>query len=674
MGLRSEEIELAVGAQQAAAHDDSDHVRVVAGPGTGKSATIEERVCWLLENGVSPDDIVAVSFTRLAARDLGARIEQARVKRGCAEGTIAVSTLHSLALRALRRANVLAMYPADPVVLQQWETRNVFEAEFGEATGIGSIRRREQIRRHWEAYWSTGEFEPPNIVPPDPPILNDERESFNRFHRPRTHLYSCVLPGELVERCVEYMDAGTLDPAELLGIKHLIIDEFQDLNPMDLRFVHGLADRGVQLFVAGDDDQSLYSFRFATPKGVEDFPDVRGGCGDHTLQHCFRCTPLVLDAAQTLIRSYGADGRIEKNLVSLWDTADPRVAGGLGCWQFVSGAAEASAIAVSCRRLIDAGMNPHDLMILLVSTRTQAAEIQAALEAAEVPYEPVRDTTVADTEAGRAGYAGLSIVVQPDNHLAHRVLLGLRRGVGVRSLNTLAQSVIDNDRNYRALFYEQTPAGVIPTRLEKPVAATAAICAELASWDREDPIAARLDELCQIVDDVRDEEGASDELRDALAALPEAITLDEVHQYLAADKDEDRRRILNAYYARTGEPEPDTSMVPDRVQVLTMHGSKGLSAQVVFIPGLEAAILPGEKRRMFTGMVQEAARMLYVSITRARVVCVVSYAMTRFAAGQNTRSTPSEFTTHLGKRFERKADGISPEVARQTVEMMGSMR
>jgi DNA helicase-2/ATP-dependent DNA helicase PcrA len=674
MALRPEEVEIAVRAQQGAAHDASDHVRVVAGPGTGKSATIEERICWLLENGVEASGIVAISFTRLAALDLAARIDAARTARDCEEGEISASTLHSLALRALRRANVLAMYPADPTVLQPWETRNVFEAEFGEAAGVGRITRREQIRRHWEAFWSTGEFEPPNIVPPDPPITEDERDRFNRFHRPRTHLYSCVLPGEVVARCVEYMDAGTLDPAELLGITHLIVDEFQDLNPMDLRFVHGLAERGVKLFVAGDDDQSLYSFRYATPRGIQDFTDQRAGCGDHTLQHCFRCTPMVLDAAQTLIRSYGADQRIEKNLMSLWDTADPPVRGGLGCWAFISGVAEAAAIASSCSRLIEAGMNPREIMILLASTRTQAAEINAALEQAGVPFAPVREADVIDTEPGRAGYAALSIVVEPDNYLAHRVLLGVRKGVGARSCNALAQAVIDNDRNYRDLFYETPPEGLVPTRLVKPLAATSAVCGELGTWSKEDLLADRLDGLCHIIDSVRDHPGASDELRDDLSALPDAMTVEEAHLYLSADRDDDRRRVLSTFAARVGEPEPDTTLVPDRVQVLTMHGSKGLSAQVVFIPGLEEAILPGEKRRRYTGMVLEAARMLFVSITRARLACIVSYARTRFVNGENTTTTPSQFTAHLGKAFERKDSGISPELAAQAVEAIRQMK
>lgn len=436
MALRRDQIEEAERAQHAAAHDDREHVRVVAGPGTGKSATIEERVWWLLERGVKPDAIVAISFTRAAARDLERRIAGARTKRELDDGpAVAASTLHSLALRVLRQANALTAYPADPVVLAQWELRNIFEAEFGKTVGINGVTRPEQIRRDHEAYCATGRYDPPSVVPPDPPISEDERVKFTRFHRPRSQLYSCVLPGEVVARCVERMETGTLDPVELLKVEHLIVDEFQDLNPMDLRFVHGMASRGAQLFAAGDDDQSLYAFRHATPEGIQRFPHQRAGCGDHTLHHCFRCAPAVLDAAQSLMRTYAAPGRIEKNLVSLWADADPPVRGRLGAWKVRSGTAEANVIAVTCRRLIDAGMNPRELMILLSSTRAQASEIHAALTTAEVPFSPVREADVIDTDAGRTAYAILSIVVDPMNYVAHRTLLGARRGVGLGVCN-----------------------------------------------------------------------------------------------------------------------------------------------------------------------------------------------------------------------------------------------
>ena len=130
VGLRQEQVTEAVAIQDAAAHDPSEHVRVVAGPGTGKSATIEKRVCHLLESGVPGTQIAAISFTRAAARDLEARIRATGAARWLAEvENVAVSTLHALALRALRRAVVLStVYPADPAVLQTWELRNIFDA------------------------------------------------------------------------------------------------------------------------------------------------------------------------------------------------------------------------------------------------------------------------------------------------------------------------------------------------------------------------------------------------------------------------------------------------------------------------------------------------------------------------------------------------------------------
>lgn len=196
--------------QEAAASDPSGQVRLVAGPGTRKSKTIEERVCWLLGSGVDPARIAAVSFTRASAQDLGLRVAAACEQAGH-EAAIAVSTLHSLALRILRRAGALEAYPVDPLVLDGWEQVRLFDAEFGHLAGIrGKVRPRE-IREDFEALWSTGHHErPTGQTPPDPPITAGERLAFTRIHGPRTKLYACVLSGELVQKCVERIEAGTL--------------------------------------------------------------------------------------------------------------------------------------------------------------------------------------------------------------------------------------------------------------------------------------------------------------------------------------------------------------------------------------------------------------------------------------------------------------------------------
>ncbi len=261
MPITAAQISAAQARQHAAAHDASPQVRVVAGTGTGKSFAIEERVRWLLAQGVAPEAICAVSFTRASALDLRRRIQEYCTRNGQPTVTrVRVSTLHSLALRTLRAAGLLTAYPADPLVLDTWELENIFEAEFGQAYGIRGSRC-EEIRREHEAFWSTGQWGPPNYIPPNPPISAGERSQFQAFHPPRTQTYSCVLPGEIVRQCVSHMRAGTLDPVSLLNLAHLIVDEYQDLNPMDLDVVDLMAARGVIPFVAGDDDQSIYSFR-----------------------------------------------------------------------------------------------------------------------------------------------------------------------------------------------------------------------------------------------------------------------------------------------------------------------------------------------------------------------------------------------------------------------------
>jgi len=667
MPLRPEQIAQAADVQQTAAHDGAAHVRVVAGPGTGKSATIEARVCWLLRQGVDAESIVAISFTRAAADDLRKRIIAACETGEVAGGEpVAVSTLHSLALRALRQSGALGAYPVDPVILQRWELREIFEAEFGKVCGVASITRREDIRRDHEAFWCTGGFDPESLVPPDPPISEDERQRFQAFHQPTTQLYSCVLPGEVVAKCVEMMDSGTMDPVELLGVSELIVDEFQDLNPMDLRFVHGLAERGVRVFAAGDDDQSLYAFRFATPEGIEQFPERRPGTGDHALFECFRCAPRVLNAAQSLIRRFPAPGRIDKNLTSLWAAADPPVDGAVCCWTFASGQAEAQSIAASCRRLIGAGVQPSEIMILLTSTRSQSTAIHEALTKADVPFSPAHEEAITDTDDGRAGYALLSIVVDPQNYVAHRTLLGIKKGVGLKTCTDIRYAVITNNRNYRELFYGTVPEGLVSRRARTALAAAADICAQISTWNALDLLADRLDDFCRLIDEHRGQDGASSELRALLDDLPADITLAETHAYLSADRDEDRRRILEAVADRLGRPEITTELVPERVQVMTMHGAKGLSAQVVFIPGLEDTILPGEKRRPYPGLVLEAARMLYVSITRARYMCILTYARTRIVFGALTQPPPSRFASALGTHFQRRGDGLSTDEAART--------
>ena len=255
---------------------------------------------------------------RATANDLRTRIQRhcAAGQTGTQANVVDVRTMHSLALRSLRRANLLTMFPSGPIILDDWEQLNIFDDEYS-ARFQTPAKRAKEIRLAYDAYWQT--LQQTYLTR----ITQAERTSFQAYYSQFTSAYSCILPGEVVRRCVDAMRQGSLDPAPLLHIEHLIVDEFQDLNACDQEFVRGIAVGGAVLFVAGDDDQSIYSFRHADPSGIQKFTNTYSGSSSHTLSDCFRCTPGVLAGASQLISYNPSPPRLLKTATSLYANSNP---------------------------------------------------------------------------------------------------------------------------------------------------------------------------------------------------------------------------------------------------------------------------------------------------------------------------------------------------------------
>lgn len=555
----------------------------------------------------------------------------------------------------------------DPHVLDTWELENIFDAEFGAASRIRSKTRREQIRYYHEAHWSTGVWNPPNYLPPNPPISNAESNQFLAFQPSRTQLYSCVLPGEIIRQCVQEIQAGLIDPLALLNIRHLIVDEFQDLNPMDLDLVGSLIARGVTTFVAGDDDQSVYSFRFASPAGIQNFPVEHPTAALTTLQECFRCMPSVLAAATRLIEAFPSPNRVPKDSVSLYEQSVPPARGVVFRWRFPSGAQESVALASSCRDLIAAGVLPRDILILLNNQRALGRQITQSLEGVQVPFEPPRVDSFLDTKPGRLVLALLRIICNTTDYVAHRTVLESRRGVGVGTCHAISQDATVNNLNFRDLFYHPLPQNVFSNRSLNAINGARAVCASVLGWLGLGSLGQHLAELSAIVNG---ELGPTEERawQEFSRQFPADMTLQEVRDFMWTDNDEQQAQIMQGVYDRLGQRVPDEHLLPQRVRIMTMHGAKGLSARVVFIPGLEDNLIPGPRRAPYAGLVLEAARLLYVSITRARASCVLSFSQSRFVNGQNRRQASSRFNASLNGVFQHRQDGLTIQETNQIIE------
>lgn len=670
MGILEEAIARAEAHQHQAAHDSRPVVHVVAGPGTGKSHAIGERIRDLLASGVNAKDIRAVSFTNVATSDLRGDILQICAKSGINASEVVTSTLHALALGLLRKANLLARYPVEPLVLDEYETRDLIDEEFLSEQGCGLSRARE-IRRNYEAFSNTGQ-PPPLHVQPQELVTDVEAQRFRSFLNRRKSVYAAVLPGEIVRECVDQANAGVFDPVATLGIQHLVVDEYQDLNPVDIEFVDLLIHGGITTYVCGDDDQSLYGFRHASPKGIQTFLSRHATASSHTLEDCFRCSPAILDAAIAVIEDHSGVGRLPKSYRSLWKEAIPKVNGVVDIARYKSPQAEGTAIARTAKTLIDAGIRADKIHVLMSNQGAQATELYAAFEAEGVDYAPAREEGALDAPAGRAIYAVLRRIVSETDLVAPRILFRLREGIGPTACRNLVDSVLEGGIAATQVWDVEDASGVFSKHVEGARRHVLHALSHVSSLTGDTPllegrlaIARGLEAL-----DVGDAQALWASLT---VDLPDGMTIAETLRYHRAASEKERREVLNESVKRLGLAVPENAQGSPAVQFMSMHGSKGLTAEVVFVPGLEDDLLPGAHRAPVPSEVYEAARLLYVAITRARAACLLSYASFRMVNGQWGQRNPSRFLRAIGPATKRDEPMIPTELVGTIIQTAEAM-
>lgn len=670
-----------------AAIDHAPQVRLIAGPGTGKTHTIEKRVADLLNKGANPDNVYVISFTRATCAELHTRIQAFCSNQPCAlaAAQIHISTMHALALRILRRANLLTSYPSTPIMLDDWEQKNVYDREFANTIGC-SVTRAEEIRLAHDAQWQT--LNPHYINQAQ--IMSPEIQGFNAFHAARTNLYSCVLPGEIIFKCVEAIRMGTLHATQLPSIDHLVVDEFQDLNACDQEFIRLLTSQNAILFIAGDDDQSIYSFRHADPNGIVRFAQTYPQSATHLLNDCFRCAPAILNSASQLIQ-YNQP-RVPKSLVPLYASANPPVQGRLMVWSFPSAQDEAKVIAESCKELINAGMagREDEILILISNRRVQLNAITQELGNLGLPFEPPQSASLTENEPIRVVYSIIRIVKDlatgEYDYPAHRDLLGLLSGVGHATAKAVADGCITNNQNFHQLFYLSPLPQWLSGRTNSAVSRISSITQTVGTWSMVDTLSMRVNEISNILASQVFTSGTNASNNIALwntlaIALPQEMTLEELAQFLSADTESDQQAILDLVAARIGTVHASPSVSSQKkIRILTMHGAKGLNGKIVFIPGVEQGIMPNFKAIQATGLLMEQRRLFYVSMTRAMACCIISHSALHtgadaMAIGQrfNVRLTRSQFLNEMGIPSINRISGLTQTEASAIVSEVNNL-
>lgn len=367
---------------------------VLAGPGTGKTTKLTERVEYLIRGlEVRPQQIAAITFTRAAARQLKGKLTAELGLRGSELPTS--GTLHSFALSVLVRQRPFSDLPAPFRLTDSFEEKSLLMPEMALTLGW-SPRMLSQVRTAYEAAWCNLSCEEAQWI-----SQNEQKPFLDCLEEIRS-FYCATMPGQLIYLLKKLLDEHPL-ALEEVNLRHVLVDEYQDLNKCDHAVLKRLADHGAELFAVGDDDQSIYTrLRHAHPEGVREFSTRYPDYEPFNLPVTYRCPRAVVEVANRLI-SHEPD-RLPKEFRALEGAPE----GLVQALQFRTHVEEAAAVARLCEWSVGKGVPPSDIFVL-VSRWALAQPVCAALEELKVPFQLFGPDSPVAGGTGRLAYAVLRI-------------------------------------------------------------------------------------------------------------------------------------------------------------------------------------------------------------------------------------------------------------------------
>ncbi len=605
-------------------------VLVLAGAGTGKTRVLTTRLAHILmQNRANLGEMLAVTFTNKAAGEMKERVSHL-VGRPV-EGWW-VGTFHAIGARILRaNAELVGLTPkftildADDqvrLIKQLLDVHDIDEKRYPPRAISGIIQR-----------WKDRGFLPDKVPTSDAEHGDGKVLDLYQDYQARLQTLNAVDFGDLLLLCLKlFQENPEVLKQYQRRFRYVLVDEYQDTNVAQYLWLRLLGQEHRNICCVGDDDQSIYSWRGAEVGNIlrfeEDFPGARVV----RLERNYRSTPHILAAASELIKFN--EGRLGK---TLWtDVNEGEKIRVRGVWD---GEAEARLIGEEIEAYQVKGENLRN-MAVLVRAGFQTREFEERFITLGVPYRVIGGPRFYERQEIRDAVAYLRVVSQPDDDLAfERIVNTPTRGIGKTSLQ-----VIHVYARAERISLTRAITALSETDELRPQARKALvdIMAMFDRWRMQSATQVPA-ELCkQILEDSGyidmwrakkdpDAPGRLDNLKELVVALEDFETLGAFLEHVSLVMENEERSDI------------------DKVNIMTLHGAKGLEFQTVFLPGWEEGLFPNQRSLDEGGLasLEEERRLAYVGITRARVRAMVSFAANRRVYGQWQSQTPSRFVDEL---------------------------
>ncbi|MBL6927796.1 MAG: UvrD-helicase domain-containing protein [Rhodospirillales bacterium] len=617
---------------------DGPHL-VLAGAGTGKTRVLTTRLAHILIQGKARHwQILAVTFTNKAAREMRERV-------GAILGTEVenwwVGTFHALCVKILRKhasavglaSNFTILDDDDQVrLIKQLLEVNGIDEKKTPARAVLSVIQRWKDRGLTPDKVSAGEGSD---------AFDGQALSIYEDYQARLQSLNAADFGDLLLHCLTLLqkDAQVL-AAYREQFRYILVDEYQDTNVAQYLWLRLLAGTDGNICCVGDDDQSIYSWRGAEVGNILRFEKDFPGAHVVRLERNYRSTPNILGAASGLIANN--DGRLGKTLWTEGEAGDKVVLNGV--WD---GAEEARYVGSEIEVLHSKKHRLNEIAIL-VRAGFQTREFEERLITLGVPYRVVGGQRFYERQEIRDAIAYLRVIWQPNDDLAFERIVNVpKRGIGKATLQTVHILARAERISLSAAVTQLVATDELKAKARNTLSN---LMDEFERWrglltgDNQGELMAEVLDQSGYIDMWRasrapDAPGRIDNLKELVAAMDQFDSLETFLEHVSL--------VM----------ENDEAVTDDKVNLMTLHGAKGLEFEAVFLPGWEEGLFPHQRAldEGGTGGLEEERRLAYVGLTRARKRATVSFAANRRIYGQWQSAIPSRFIDELPGEYVRRS-------------------
>ena len=621
---------------------------IVAGAGSGKTKVLTSRIANIIkEKKAFPNQILAVTFTNKAAKEMQDRVS--RILGSEATGLSWLGTFHSICAKLLRKhASAVNLNSNFTIVDTDDQIRlikNICKAENIDIKQLSPRFILAVIDR-----WKNKGFYPTEVVINHKDIFEKTILPLYKIYQQKLiDLNSCDF-GDLILHSVKILERyKDIKNIYANNFKYILVDEYQDTNYIQSRWLNLLSEKNKNLCCVGDDDQSIYSWRGAEIKNFLEFDQVYENTKVIRLEQNYRSSQNILSVASNLIANN--QNRVGKTLTTNMEEGDLVK---LNC--FKNGKDEAIGVSDEIEKKLRKKYSFNN-MAILVRAIFQTREFEERFLKIGMPYRILGGTKFYERAEIKDCVAYLRLIYQEKDDLAfERIVNNPKRSIGETTLKAIHEFAKENN-----LSLEQASLKMIEKNLIKPKTRIGLniFLNSLNKW-RDDLKIKKMSHV-KLLQIVMDESGYSAMLKDK-KDLDNENKLENIKELLSAMKEFDNLESFLEHVSLATSIDQDWD--GEKINMMTMHAAKGLEFDVVFLPGWEEGLFPHQKSIEEKGQngLEEERRLAYVGITRAKKKAIISFSMNRFYQGDWIDSMASRFVDELPEKYLEKNSFFEEEI------------